>query len=187
MRVLTSAAAVAVVALTLASPSFARASIVTGCPSTATVIATGTYVVAGDPVTGRYGNVWATASYTRTLVIYRVSANTYCALWRDSGTFTTVPADPSPGGTGSVGAGITGTATRTAVTTNFTATWQPSVPTSGSLGVHDPSFDWLSQYFGNVQGYGLAWSYGMYSSASHGCWGTRIDYPSIGDITGGFA
>jgi hypothetical protein len=182
-RVVTLAAAFAVVALTLTSSAFARASVVTGCPSTASVIANVSYTVAGDPVTGRAGNVWANATYTRTLVIYRVSRNSYCALWRDSGTFTTVAASPSPGGSGSVKAGITGTATRTAITTNFTARWRPEGPTSGSLGAHDASFNWVDVYFDDVEGYGLVWTYGMYSTSLNGCWGTRIDYASIGDIT----
>ena len=55
-----------------------------------------------DPVTGvDPANVWATADYTRTLQVYRVAKNTYCATWRDSGTFVTV-AGQSPGGTGTV-------------------------------------------------------------------------------------
>jgi hypothetical protein len=185
-RVLATVAALGAVALALTTSAYARSTttVVTSCPSTAVVIANVTYPVAGDPVTGRYGNVWATASYTRTLVIYRVSRTTYCALWRDSGTFVTVAADPSPGGTGSVGPGIVGTATRTAVTTNFTATWQPAGATSGSIAAQSVSSNWLSLYFTNVQGYGTVWNYGMYSTPANGCWGTRTGYPSIGDVTG---
>jgi hypothetical protein len=143
-----------------------------------------TYVVTGDPVAGAAGQTWAIASYTRTEMVFRLpgTTNTYCATWRDSGTFTTV-GGASPAGTGAVPPGITGTLTRTAVTTNFTADWRPVAGTSGSLGTHAGTFDWTSLWFTNVQGMGLVWYSNLYTTPSSGSWGSRTGYPSYCDIT----
>lgn len=183
-RALTLAAALCVLALGAVSTASAVTTYTTSCPAYSPLVASVSYVVTGDPVTGIDGNIWATADYTRTLQVYRVlgAKNTFCATWRDSGTFVTV-AGESPGGTGTVAAGITGTLTRTAVTTNFTATWQPHAPTSGALGVFSGPFDWTSLYFSNVQGLSLVWYSNLYLTPANGAWGSRTGYPSYCDIT----
>jgi hypothetical protein len=179
-RAFTLAAALCVLALGAVSSASARGTYTTSCPAYSQLVVNVTYVVTGDPVTGvDPNNVWATADYTRTLQVYRVAKNTYCATWRDSGTFVTV-AGQSPGGTGTVDDWIVGKLTRTAVTTNFTATWQPGAATSGPLGA-GPS-DWTSLYFGNVQGLGLVWYSNLYTTLANGAWGSRTGYPSYCDI-----
>ena len=178
-RVLTLAAALCVLAFGAAFPGTAQA-ITTTCPAYSQVVANVTYSVAGDPVTDAAGNVWATANYTRTLMVVRVTRTTYCATWRDTGTFTTVDA-ASPGGSGHVAAGITGRLTRSATTNTFTATWQPNAPTSGPLGI-GPS-DWTSLYFESPPEYGLNWYTNLYTTAANGSWGSRTGYPSYCDIT----
>jgi hypothetical protein len=180
-RALSITAAFLLVALATTSSASARTTITTGCPWNAPLIASGSYGVTDEPVQGIKENVWATANYTRTIAVYRVSTSSYCVAWRDTGSFTTV-AGPSPGGSGTVAAGISGPLTRTGVTTNFTATWQPNVPTSGYLGSYPAPVDWTSFYFGNVQGLDLVWWTNSYRTSANGCWANRTGYPSIGDI-----
>lgn len=180
-RALTLAAALCVLALGAVSPASARAAYSTTCPTGSQLVAYTTYLVTGEPVTGADpSNVWATADYTRTLQIYRVAKNSFCALWRDSGTFTTT-GGTSPGGTGTVAAGITGKLTRSRVET-FTATWQPSVPTSGSLGLFPGGVDVLSLYFTGVSGITVTWYADLYTTPANGSWGSRSGFPSYCDI-----
>jgi hypothetical protein len=178
------AAALCVLALGAVSPASALGTYTTSCPSSSQVVASVSYTVTGDPVTGANGDAWATADYTRTLQVYRVPGspkNTYCASWRDSGTFVTV-GGASPGGSRTVDAGIAGKLTRTGVTTNFTATFQPSVATSGAVGPFAGPFDWTSLYFSNVQGFGLVWYANLYTTPANGSWGSRTGFPSYCDI-----
>jgi hypothetical protein len=179
-RAFTLAAALCVLALGAVSSASALGTYTTSCPAYSQLVGSGSYVVTGDPVTDANGNVWATANYTRTLQVYRVpgTRNTYCATWRDSGTFVTVEGQ-SPGGTGTVAAGIAGRLTRTAVTTNFTATFVPGAPTSG---VFAGPFDWTSLFFSNVQGFGLVWYSNLYTTLTNGSWGSRTGFPSYCDI-----
>jgi hypothetical protein len=181
-RALTLAATLCVLALGAVSTASARSQYTTSCPAYSPLVAYVSYAVAGEPVAGADSNVWATADYTRTLQVFRVAKDTYCATWRDSGTFVTV-AGESPGGTGTVDAGITGKFARTAVTTNFTARWQPRAVTSGALGTFAAPFDWFSFYFSNVQGLDLVWYSNLYTTPANGAWGSRTGYPSYCDIT----
>ncbi|MDX6453795.1 MAG: hypothetical protein QOH16_3844 [Gaiellaceae bacterium] len=175
------AAALCVLALGAVSPASALATYTTSCPAYSQQVASVSYLVTGEPVTGANSNVWANADYTRTLQIYRVTKNTYCATWRDSGTFVTV-AGQSPAGTGTLDAGIVGRLTRTAVTTTFTATWQPAAPRSGALGTFAAPADWTSVYFNNTDGFGLVWYSNLYTTSANGAWGSRTGYPSFCDI-----
>jgi hypothetical protein len=183
-RVITLAAALCALAAGAASTASAQATITTTCPSGSTQVASVTYAQAGDPVYGAAGNVWAIATYTRTMLVFRIprASNTYCATWRDTGTFVTV-AGKSPGGTGYVPAGIAGTLTRTAVTSNFTATYRPAAATSGSAGTHVGPFDWTSLYFTNVEGLDRVWYADLYTAGAAGSWGSRTGYASYCDVT----
>lgn len=183
-RALTLAAALCALALGAVSTASAQATYTTSCPAYSQLVVSVSYLVTGDPVANADGNVWATADYTRVLQVYRVpgAKNTYCATWRDSGTFVTV-AGASPGGTGSVDAGIAGRLTRTAVTTNFTGTFQPRGATSGAIGTFAGPFDWTARYFNNVQGLDLVWYSNLYVTPANGSWGSRTGYPSFCDIT----
>jgi hypothetical protein len=156
------------------APASASALISTSCPAGSQLIAYGSTFVTGDPVTGADpSNIWATADYTRTFQLYRVYGHTFCAVWRDSGTFTTV-GSTSPGGTGTVAAGVTGNLTRTRVET-FSATFQPhSLPTSGDI---------LSAYFIGVSDVNVTWYVDLYTTSANGAWGSRTGFPSYCDIT----
>jgi hypothetical protein len=173
-RVLTIAAILGLAALASASGAFARSSAST-CPS-APLAAYVTYGVGSDPIAGGSGTAWANGSYTRTLLIYRYGATAFCAVWRDFGSFTTV-AGPSPGGAGLVAAGVHGVMIRNSVSTVFTASWKGTAPTRGSL---DTS-DWLSLYFDDVQGLGVAYAAGLFQSA-YGCWSYKLGAPGTGDV-----
>ena len=184
-RAFISAAALCVLALGMASTASARSTYTTTCPAYSPLVAYVVIPVTGDPVTDANGNVWATATYTRTLMVFRVTKTTYCATWRDSGTFVTT-GSTSPGGTGELAAGVVGKLTRSATTNTFTATWQPSAPTSGTVPPQSGPFDWTSLYFSNVQGLSLNWYSNLYTTAANGSWGSRSGYPSYCDIVGGF-
>jgi hypothetical protein len=183
--ILTMAAAISLLALSTTSSAGATTTIVTACPSYAPLIAGVSFNVTGEQVTGSRGNVWATADYKRTLGIYRVGKDLYCATWRDTGIFTTVEG-PSPGPWGWLDGGIPGTLTRTAVTTNFTATWHPRMPTSGYIGTYAAPVDWTSFFFGDVAEPDLVWWSNLYQTATNGCWANRTGYPSIGNIASSY-
>src|SRR5712691_1571199 len=105
------------------------------CPPGLLVVnVTQTVVDAADK--GALGNVWAFETYRRRIQILKTGPNTYCGGLQYSGVFTT-NAGPSPGGTGLVGPNVTGMIGGGYRTTNFTATFAPSAPTSGSIGPFD--------------------------------------------------
>jgi hypothetical protein len=171
-------AAVAFCALALGAvavaPASARGLISTTCPAGSQLIASGSTVVTLDSVTGADpSNVWATANYTRTFQLYRVSGHTFCATWRDSGTFTTV-GSMSPAGTGTVDAGVIGNLTRTRVETFSGTFWPHGLPTSGDL---------LSAYFVGVSDVNVTWYVDLYTTPANGAWGSRTGFPSYCDIT----
>jgi hypothetical protein len=179
-RAFTLAAALCVLALGTVSTASAKATYSTTCPAYSQLVASTTYLVTGDPVTGADpSNVWATADYTRTLQIYKVPAtkNTYCALWRDLGTFTTT-GGTSPAGSHTVEAGITGKLTRSRVEM-FTGTWRP--PT-GPIGPFDGPVDVLTLYFTDVSGVTVTWYADVYITPLNGSWGSRSGFPSYCDI-----
>jgi hypothetical protein len=182
-RAITLAAALCALALGAVSPASAHGTYTTSCPAGSQLVASVTYSVTGESITGRDGTVWATGSYTRTLLVFRVGpGKNYCANYRDSGTFTTI-GSTSPGGSGFVAAGITGTFSRTGVTTTFSAKWRPSVPTTGSLGTFASPPDWVDFFFSDVSGLDLVWYANVFQTPANGAWGSRTGFASYCDIT----
>jgi hypothetical protein len=179
-RILITAALLGLAVAAAASSALAKSTVVTGCPSTARLVANVTNVATNDPILGASGNVWAIGSYTRQLLVYRVDAATYCVMWRDSGSFTTI-AGPSPGGLGLVAGGIKGKMARTSISLNFKATLLGNRPTSGSLGTGESPIDFLAYYFENVPNFGVAYESGLFSSA-YGCWSYKTGVPTYGDV-----
>jgi hypothetical protein len=154
-RVLITLAAVVAVVLGSAPTGGAATTVESSrCPY-GSVAALVTMTVTDDAVLGVSGAEWARGSYTKTILIYRLGPRTWCAVTRDTGTFVT-EAGVSPAGTSYVDAGITGSLTRSTRSFLFTADWQPTVPTSGSIGSY-PTGDFLPLFFANVSGYGDAW------------------------------
>jgi hypothetical protein len=149
------------------------------CP-TAPVVAYVSLGVQSDGIDAPSGAEWARGTYTRQIVIYRLGTYTFCAITRDSGTFTT-EAGPSPGGTGWVGAGLSGTVTKSTRSTIFYGAWRPLVPTMGAIGTSADG-NWLPLFFSWTSGYDTAWWAQLYRSV-YGCFNWSYSYGVSGDIT----
>jgi hypothetical protein len=154
------------------------------CPS-APVVAYVTMGIQSDGIVGPSGLEWARGTYTRQIVIYRLGTYTFCVITRDSGTFTS-EAGPSPGGTGWLDAGVTGTVTKSTRSTIFYGVWRPSVPTMGSIGTY-PDGNWLPLFFSWTSGYGDGWFAQLYRSpvaTVAACFNWSSWYGVSGDIVG---
>lgn len=152
--------------------------------------------VLNDVDVGIAGNAWASTSYTRNLVIVRTGPQSFCAYSTLGGKFVT-NAGVSPGATGTVGQGLTGSVTGRWKTGTFWGTFRPSAPTRGFIGTVDygcdASFacagfvDWRSLYFRDTFGTNLVmWTYG-FNGGEHGLFVRRNDPYFVGtggDITG---
>ena len=79
------------------------------------------------------GHMWANFSYTQHLRIWNVGGHQYCVRKDTEGTWVSF-AGLSPGLTGTISAGLTGTFTDTTFW-EWTGTLAPTAPTSGDLGV----------------------------------------------------
>jgi hypothetical protein len=79
--------------------------------------------------------MWANFSYTQHLRIWAVGANQYCVRKDIEGTWVSI-AGLSPGLTGTISGGLSGTFTDTTYW-EWTGTLAPIAPTSGYLGVVD--------------------------------------------------
>jgi hypothetical protein len=154
------------------------------------------YTLTNDFDSGVAGNSWANDTINRHLQIRQDSTDKtmFCAMIDDTGSFVTF-AGVSPGGTGTVSAGINGRINGGYTTTNFAGTLNPSpaYKTHGNLGSFDlqcntdptcpgahPSF--LSYFNGSP-----AWDYAdwgwSYHTAHNGNWVNSLSGNS-GDITG---
>jgi hypothetical protein len=136
--------------------------------------------IANEPLAAPDGSLWATASYTKTVVVYRVDAHTFCAMTQDSGTFTTTGGE-TPGGTSTLAAGLTGTLSRSTHVV-VAGDWAPRVATYGFAGTFDASVDWTSFFFANVSGTRLTWAGTIYSLPGHGCFAFRLDLGIYSDL-----
>src|SRR5436190_13906165 len=149
---------------------------------------------------------WATDSYKRHVLVFQTGANTFCAATLSRGVFTTL-AGHSPGGTGTIPAGIGGFFFGGYVTKPFHGSLlaSPLSPVTGDLGAKDfgctvlPShddatkscpgtFDWFSQYFtpGSGADFTLARYLFVYQAIGHGTWMDKLSGGTIrtfGDIT----
>ncbi|TBR26429.1 MAG: hypothetical protein EPO63_00200 [Candidatus Nitrosotenuis sp.] len=140
---------------------------------------------------GVAGNNWAQDSYIRHIQVWQLSDGSFCAILKYEGHFVTF-SGPSPAGTSTVDAGVKGTFDGGYVTTNFTGTLSPTVPTHGSIGSFDyqcdvsgncPGFvNWIDLYFADTDGFDLTWWGWKYHAGKHGSWVNSID-GNFGDIT----
>lgn len=154
------------------------------CPA-GTMVVNVTMTIAGDDDIAAAGDAWASDTYTRILQVVKVGPSSYCAAVRDSGTFTSY-GGASPGGTGRIAPGDTGTFGGGFKTATFTGSFRPLAPTSGSLGAFVGAPDWQSFYFTNLRGFGLGrWSWTYYEGGYYGTgewWGSTYA-GSCNDIT----
>jgi hypothetical protein len=159
------------------------------CPSGTNILYV-TQNIVGQPDLGLANNLWAADSYQRIISVVRTGPNTYCGATRVAGSFSSV-LGLSPGLTGTVFSGDSGSLYGGERTTVFTAKWRPTVPTSGSIGTVtcDATFgcpaaiDWPSLYFQDAVGFGTAWWTFSYYGGTHGSWRNQADV-SFGDIVG---
>jgi hypothetical protein len=130
------------------------------CPTGPTVVYV-TQTVVDDVDTAPLAGFWASESYSRVIQVVKTGPRSYCMGTNYSGTFTAW-GGRSPGGTGWLAAGTTGTVGGGYKSTVFTADWVPTAPTSGVIPTADfdcytgtcANFqDWLSLYFQNVRGF----------------------------------
>jgi hypothetical protein len=160
-----------------------------GCPTGDTVVKVYQNVV-NDDSAGVAGNAWASTSYQRNITVIRTGGHSFCAYTAIGGKFLT-NAGTSPGATGVVASGIPGPFYARWTSNVFTATFRPSVATSGTLPTVDfacdasfncPGFvDWLTYYFTDVSGFGLVSSWQWFYGGTYGTW-RYINAVSYGDI-----
>jgi hypothetical protein len=149
--------------------------------------------VVNDVDSGTKGNFWAFDSYTRSIKVWQLGTANYCTIVRYDGTFTTI-AGASPGGSGSVGDGLTGHFEGGyRMDFNGTLVARPTVKTHGSIGTFDYRCDkagncpgsvyWVTLFFTNVTGDDFDWWGWLYKAGKNGTWLNSID-GAKGDIVG---
>lgn len=140
---------------------------------------------------GARGNVWALDSYLQHVQVWRIGQNHYCFRIEYDGTWTSV-AGISPGGTGTISAGLTGTLHGLRIL-RLTGEFNPQYPLSG----HVADFDWQcgadgtctgqrpspGMYFSPITSVNSTWSEFHAMSATNGSW-HQIKNSDYGDITG---
>src|SRR6266852_9382558 len=111
------------------------------CPSGPLVI-NAVQKVVNDDDSGVAGNAWALDDFVRQIQVVDTGGGTFCATVSYHGSFTTF-AGISPGGTGSVDAGVVGTFEGGYVSTQFSATLKsaPLARVRGSIGTFDYQCD----------------------------------------------
>lgn len=153
------------------------------------------YTLVNDYDSGFAGNAWANDTILRHLRIWQGSGGTFCVQVADAGWFATF-AGVSPSGTSTVSAGVRGVLDGGYVTTFFSATYAPTLPTRGYLGAFDLQCDaafvcpgahpsYLS-YFSSTSGDSQAhWGW-IYHAGAHGTWLNQdgVAPAAGGDITG---
>lgn len=160
------------------------------------------FQVTNDADSG-FGGYWGIDSYMKHIQVWEQSDGTFCVQAKYNGSFVTV-AGNSPGNTGTVSAGVTGTMEGgyTAVISN--ATFNPGTKrTKGNIGAKDYGcvitngstlqngqdtcnpYDWFTDYFtdGDFNYSGpFQWGW-IYDAGNNGTW-VNASSGSSGDITG---
>ena len=148
--------------------------------------------VVNDIDSGQGGNYWAYDDFQRTIQVRDNGDGTFCAIVRYEGKFTTV-AGTSPGNTGSVAAGITGSFNggyRATIRGSLLAS--PAWSTRGDVGTVDYQCDasagtcvnavnWVTQYFSANADFAFDWWGWRYHTAQNGDWLNAVTGNS-GDI-----
>ncbi len=137
------------------------------------------------------GHVWALDSYTQHVQVWKIGQKHYCFRIEYDGTWTSF-AGASPGSTGTISAGLTGTFHALRIL-RLTGEFNPRYPLSG----HVADFDWQcgadgsctgprpspGMYFSPITSVNSTWDEYHATSDGYGSWSdTRYGYS--GDITG---
>lgn len=139
---------------------------------------------------GADGHVWALDAYTETVQIWRVGTNAFCVKKHAVGSFSTF-AGLSPEGTGTIGAGVTGSFEAT-VYIRIYGTFTPTVPTTGFIGDFDGQCQQdgtclgteprvTSLYFSRVRAFDPGSFLAIYDAGACGTW-TQTPSGDTGDI-----
>src|SRR5919109_2003254 len=151
--------------------------------------------VLNDADRGRKGNFWALDDYRRAIKVWRIAPHNFCAIVTYDGTFRTF-AGRSPGGTGTIGAGIKGHFSG-GYRMDFSGSLRerPLRRAQGSIGTVDyrcssagkcpGSVYWVKLYFTNVTGDDFDWWGWLYRTSKNGAWlnavtGTECDIVGAG-------
>lgn len=161
------------------------------CPTTRPTLYDVTMSVSNSVDRGTAGNVWAKEQYLQHVRVWKIGQQHYCFVIEYDGTWTSV-AGVSPGGTGTIPDGITGTwhGVRLA---RLTGQFNPQYPLSGHVADFDrqcgtdgvctgrgPSF---AMYFSPIVHVNIVWHDFLATSANNGSW-HLTPYGEFGDITG---
>ena len=136
------------------------------------------------------GHVWALDDYTQHVQVWKLGQKHYCFRIEYDGTWTSF-AGASPGGTGTISAGITGTF-HGMRTLRLTGEFNPQYPLSG----HVADFDWQcgadgtctgprpspGMYFSPITNVNSTWHEFHATSPANGSW-DETKYGDFGDIT----
>ena len=193
-HLLAASSLVAAAALAVTAVAFGHGKKPVACHHGGKPIVNVTYRLYNDYDSGVSGNAWANDTVKRHLQVFKLGGGWYCAVTHDTGSFVTF-AGASPGGTGTVAAGIKGVLNGGYTTTVFSGTLasKPAYKKHGNLGRFDlqcsdantcpgayPSY---SSYFSSTSGDDLAkWGW-RYHTAKNGNW-TNASTGNAGDITG---
>jgi hypothetical protein len=150
------------------------------------------FQVTNDADSGVAGNYWAFDSYTKHVQVWDLGSGNFCAIVKYDGSFVTV-AGTSPGGAGSVGAGVTGTMEGGYSATITNGTFTPTTNrTKGNIGAKDFACDtsgncpgyysWVSTYFPTGT-FAYSYSSWTYNAGDNGTW-VNASTGNSGDITG---
>lgn len=150
--------------------------------------------VVNDVEKGTQGNFWAFDDYARTIKVWKTGQQNLCAIVTYRGNFRTI-AGPSPGGTGTVPAGLKGNF-EGGYRMDFRGTLRarPARRTHGSIGTVNyrcnaagkcpGSAYWVTLYFTRVTGDDFDWWGWLYRAQGNGgTWLNSIDGVK-GDIVG---
>jgi hypothetical protein len=153
------------------------------------------YTLTNDYDSGFAGNAWANDTIDRQLRIWQLPDGSFCSVVKDHGKFVTF-AGASPSGFSTVSADLKGQLEGGYVSTVFSGTYAPTMPTRGNLGTFDlmcdaafncpgdhPSF---TSYISGSSGFDFAqWGW-IYHAGKHGTWLNQDDVAAAnsGDITG---
>lgn len=139
---------------------------------------------------GSSGNVWALDSYLQHVQVWKLGQKHYCFRIEYDGTWTSF-SGVSPGGTGTISEGVTGTFHGLRIL-RLTGEFNPQYPLSG----HVADFDWQcgadgtctgprpspGMYFSPITNVNSTWSEFHATSATNGSWHDTT-YGDFGDIT----
>ncbi|MGZ4314238.1 MAG: hypothetical protein ACXVRK_02590 [Gaiellaceae bacterium] len=138
--------AAALAMLSLVNPSAAATSKPDRCPTNKPLVVDSYATAQNASDFGADGHVWALDAGTGYYRIWSLGGDAYCLQIHDVSTFTTF-AGPSPEGTGTVAAGVTGSLEDTAYLRVY-GKFAPTVPTTGFIG----NFDYQCQQDGTCAG-----------------------------------